>query len=137
MTYIVLLIGKFKFFLLLYFFILFLIFQISFTPGFISLKFYFRSIFKLQLPRHLAKSGKSYVSHCGLATVVWNPKLRNTAGRCRMGICKDNRLSKKFCVELAPHICKLPFGWLKWNNKIFKVSAICNLIFKVHIFFNF
>jgi len=63
-----------------------------------------RSLFKLKLPRNLAKRGTSYVSDCGLATVTWNKKLKSTAGRCRMGICKDNRLSKKFCIELAPHI---------------------------------
>ena len=69
-----------------------------------------RTIFKTKLPTGMHKKGTTFSTVCGRASISWNNKLRNTAGRCRMGIERlrsaDVTLSskRKFMIELAPHI---------------------------------
>jgi len=69
-----------------------------------------RTIFKSKLPSGMRKKGTTFSTVCGRASISWNNKLRNTAGRCRMAIerLKSSDVTinskRKFMIELAPHI---------------------------------
>ena len=61
----------------------------------------------------MRKKGTTFSTVCGRASISWNNKLRNTAGRCRMAIerLKSSDVTinskRKFMIELAPHILGL------------------------------
>ena len=83
----------------------------------------------------MRKKGTTFSTVCGRASISWNNKLRNTAGRCRMAIerLKSSDVTinskRKFMIELAPHILGLFSNtYLSWH--IDRVPAVFSVKYK-------
>ena len=93
-----------------------------------------RTIFKSKLPSGMRKKGTTFSTVCGRASISWNNKLRNTAGRCRMAIerLKSSDVTinskRKFMIELAPHILGL-FSRVIWNRfpAVYECLKLCQV----------